>query len=369
MGELRIGTVYNSSSEGITKRIIVRNATESWAHDNSDGIVNTENYSFKYDWSKHSNNVNVEFNQAHIAVEKNQTSVSRKKKLEGKTVAIIGDSIMALMSNPYVSGNTTSFVGTNGETYERSQLTLIGSLFYVTSSLVNGEVTEDSILVDRHNSKQSGLDAQNWNMLKEKIECLDIINCGISGAWIPETTISTSYPTWNDTDTCCISNGAKWLKRLVDEGRKKPSLIVIWAGTNSLGLDMSNYDEIMAVDWAILNNNVEGAKYRKTFLGGIRYTLEYLYRNFPYARIMVLSPIQADPSVGGRTYEKLCKASEALKKMSDRYACLWADALHETGIVSFFEPKKYLYDGVHPQYEGKILFANYLSNKINNLFF
>ena len=370
LGEIRIGTVYNSPSEKIIKRIILRTATTEWYFDNVDE-VNTENFSFAYDWSKHSNNINVEFSQAHIAVGKNPSSVIPKKvyKFSKKTLAIIGDSIMALMSNTNISGNVKSYIGTDGKSYERSQLTLIGSLFYVTSSLVSGKVTENSILVDRHNSKQAEFDVQNWNKLKEILACEDIINCGIAGARIPETTISTSNPTWDDVDTCCISNGAKWLKRLVDGGRKSPDMIVIWAGTNSLDSDMSNYDEIMAVDWETLNNNIEGAKYRKTFFGGIRYTLEYLYRNFPNTHIMILSPIQAAESMGGRTYVKSNKACEALKKMSDRYACLWADALHEIGIVNFYEPHKYLYDGVHPNYDGKVLFANYLANKIESLYF
>ena len=370
LGEIRIGTVYNSPSEKIIKRIILRTATTEWYFDNVDE-VNTENFSFAYDWSKHSNNINAEFSQAHIAVGKNPSSVIPKKvyKFSKKTLAIIGDSIMALMSNTNISGNVKSYIGTDGKSYERSQLTLIGSLFYVTSSLVSGKVTENSILVDRHNSKQAEFDVQNWNKLKEILACEDIINCGIAGARIPETTISTSNPTWDDVDTCCISNGAKWLKRLVDGGRKSPDMIVIWAGTNSLDSDMSNYDEIMAVDWETLNNNIEGAKYRKTFFGGIRYTLEYLYRNFPNTHIMILSPIQAAESMGGRTYVKSNKACEALKKMSDRYACLWADALHEIGIVNFYEPHKYLYDGVHPNYDGKVLFANYLANKIESLYF
>ena len=370
LGEIRIGTVYNSSSENITKRIIVRTATTEWDFDNADE-VNTENFSFAYDWDKHTNNINADFPQAHIKAVYNPSSVIPKKvyKFNNKVLAIIGDSIMALMSNSDISGNVKSYIGTDGKSYERSQLTLIGSLFYATSSLVNGEVTKNSILVDRHNSKQAELDVQNWNKLKEILACEDIINCGIAGARIPETTISTSNPTWDDTDTCCISNGVKWLKRLVDEGRQSPDMIVIWAGTNSLDSDMSNYDEIMAVDWETLNNNIEGAKYRKTFFGGIRFTLEYLYRNFPNTRIMILSPIQAAESVGGRTYVKSNKASQAFKKISDRYACLWADALHEIGIVNLYEPHKYLYDGVHPNYEGKVLFANYLANKIENLYF
>jgi hypothetical protein len=370
LGEIRIGTVYNSPSEKIIKRIIVRTATTEWAFDNADE-VNTEYFSFAYDWSKHSNNINVEFPQAKIKVVYNPSSVIPKKvyKFSKKTLAIIGDSIMALMSNTNISGNVKSYIGTDGKSYERSQLTLIGSLFYATSSLVNGEVTENSILVDRHNSKQTELDVQNWNGLKEILACEDIINCGIAGARIPETTISTSNPTWDDIDTCCISNGAKWLKRLVDGGRQSPDMIVIWAGTNNLDSDMTNYDEIMAVDWETLNNNVEGAKYRNTFFGGIRYTLEYLYRNFPSASVMVLSPIQAVESVGGRTYVKSNKACEALKKMSDRYACLWADALHEIGIVNFYEPHKYLYDGMHPNYEGKVLFAKYLASRIETLIF
>ena len=78
LGEIRIGTVYNSSSENITKRIIVRTATTSQSFDNVDE-VNTENFSFAYDWDKHTNNINVEFPQAHIKVVYNPSSVIPKK--------------------------------------------------------------------------------------------------------------------------------------------------------------------------------------------------------------------------------------------------------------------------------------------------
>ena len=68
LGEIRIGTVYNTDS--ITKRIIVRTATRSWFFENKDE-VNTENFSFAYDWDKHVNNINVEYNGAKIVAVQN----------------------------------------------------------------------------------------------------------------------------------------------------------------------------------------------------------------------------------------------------------------------------------------------------------
>jgi lysophospholipase L1-like esterase len=164
------------------------------------------------------------------------------------------------------------------------------------------------------------------------------------------------------------------LKRLVTSGRQTPDAIMIWAGTNGAGQPSTdNYDEIMGLTWEVLSaNDNTGWTYRKTFYGGLRFTLEYLYRNFQYATIYIFSPVQTNPA-DYRTYSALTTTRNALEKMAKRYACIFCDALTESGIVDLFEKADgtgyWLGDGLHPKAAGKVLMKNYAHRKITTTYY
>lgn len=291
--------------------------------------------------------------------------------LGGKTIAILGDSIMMLMRNNYSGTNTVSYLGSDGNTYTYDQLTNINGKLYVTS--------DNSISCEVVNSDQSKLDTQNWDALKEKTGAADIINCGLGAGRVTEKEIITEYP-YPDGDrrTNCLSNEVRMLNRLVQGGRDEPDCILIWIGTNdannsnSNNIVADNFDEVMALDYNTIADDTLGRTYRQTFYGGLRYSLETLIRNYPYATIMVFTPVQTNPA-NQRTYENLIVVGNALKKMANRYSCIYVNALTDIGIVDLLEASDgsgfFLADGLHPNSDGKKLLANFTAKKLNTLYF
>ena len=301
-------------------------------------------------------------------VENKLTALDRKTDdLSGKTIAILGDSILMLQRTNYSGTNTVSYLGSDGNTYTYDQLTNINGKLFVTA--------DNTISCTVVNSNQNKLDNQNWEALKSKTGAADIINCGLGGATVKEKQIITEYP-YPDGDgkTGSLSNEVKMLKRLVQSGRSTPDCIVIWLGTNDANADFGadNYDEIMALDYNTLADDTLGRTYRQTFYGGLRYSLETLCREYPYATIIVFTPIQTNPA-NQRTYERLTTVGNALKKMADRYSCISVNALTEIGIVDLLEASdgsgNFLGDGLHPNADGKKLFANFTAKKLNTLYF
>lgn len=286
--------------------------------------------------------------------------------LSGKTIAILGDSIMALMATNVSRTNTTSYLGSDGNTYSIEQLTNINGKLCVTN--------DTSIICTVVNSNQEQIDNQNWDLLKTLTGAEDIINCGIGGAIITERPVITDYPySSNDHLTNGLTNEVRMLKRIVQGGKEEPDCIIIWAGTNDVTINFrtDNFDDIMALNYSTLADDTLGRDYRRTLYGGLRYILETLYREYPYAAIIVFTPIQSS-SRPYRTYERLSTISAAIKKMANRYGCVCVDALDEIGIVDLFEEsgsETFLSDGVHPNVDGKQLMANFTAKKLNQLYF
>lgn len=127
----------------------------------------------------------------------------------------------------------------------------------------------------------------------------------------------------------------------------------------------------MALDYNTLADDSLGRSHRRTFYGGLRYILETLCREYPYATIFVFTPIQSS-SRPCRTYENLSNISNVIKKMANRYSCICVDALNEISIVDLFEEagaRTFLSDGLHPNTDGKQLMANFTAKKLNQLYF
>jgi hypothetical protein len=149
---------------------------------------------------------------------------------------------------------------------------------------------------------------------------------------------------------------------------------MIWLGTNGAGQPSSdNYETVMATSYSDLMA-AGGKALRNTFYGGLRSSLELIYRNFPECTVFIFSPIQTNPT-NYRTYELLTITRDALKRMSDRYACLFEDALHEIGIVDYYENEindgssRFLYDGLHPNIKGRALMLHFAAKRLSTRYF
>lgn len=301
--------------------------------------------------------------------------LSQLSAIKGKNVAVLGDSIMMLMRTYNIGANTITYKGEDDIDYSYDNLTNVNGYLYVTSSLDEGSVVEGSIKCEIVNSQQSNYNSQDWKDLQEKLKASSVINFGLGGATIAEKDIITPYPYPDQGDlTNCLSNEVRWLVRRYESAEiPSPDCFIIWLGTNGAGQPSTdNYDEIMDLDWATLSDDALGRQYRKTFYGGLRYSIEMLYRKFKNSTICVLTPIQTNPE-NYRTYEKLSVTASAIIKMSQRYSCIHIDALNEIGIVDLFEKSDgtgyWLSDGLHPNSNGKKLISNYLSQRIHSLYF
>lgn len=295
-------------------------------------------------------------------------------QIQNKNLVVLGDSIMMLMRTNSVPSNTITYKDKVGNTYDYSLLTNVSGYLYVTSTLQDGQVVDTSVLVDIVNSSQNEFDLQNWNALKQFLGVQNLYNLGLGGATFTERQIITSYPYPDGNGwTTDLPNEVRWLIRRYDEGNiQYPDCIVIWMGTNGAGKPTSdNYEEIMLLTYDELNSN-EHYTERKTLYGGLRWSLETLYRKFKFSTIILVTPVQTNPE-NYRTYDKLTTTANAIKKMAGRYSCMVFDALNEIGVVDFFEKSDgsgyFLYDGVHPNSKGKILWKNYLGQKLKSLFF
>ena len=295
-------------------------------------------------------------------------------QIQNKNLVVLGDSVMMLMRTKSVPSNTITYKDKVGNTYDYSLLTNVSGYLYVTSTLQDGQVVDTSVLVDIVNSSQNEFDLQNWNALKQFLGVQNLYNLGLGGATFAERQIITSYPYPDGNGwTTDLPNEVRWLIRRYDEGNiQYPDCIVIWMGTNGAGEPSSdNYEKIMLLTYDELNSN-EHYTERKTLYGGLRWSLETLYRKFKFSTIILVTPVQTNPE-NYRTYNKLTTTANAIKKMAGRYSCMVFDALNEIGVVDFFEKSDgsgyFLYDGLHPSSRGKILWKNYLGQKLKSLFF
>lgn len=392
--DLCINTIYNS--ESLPKRFIIRTFDNSiqqiieFSDNHYEADTKFGYIIIDFDWDYFiANCTNINDTENKYIIIKSDAFVDKlyenEKKIElleksiltqiqNKNLVVLGDSIMMLMRTNSVPSNTITYKDKVGNIYDYSLLTNVSGYLYVTSTLQDGQVIDTSVLVDIVNSSQNEFDLQNWNALKQFLGVQNLYNLGLGGATFKERQIITSYPYPDGNGwTTDLPNEVRWLIRRYDEGNiQYPDCIVIWMGTNGAGEPTSdNYEEIMLLTYDELNSN-EHYTERKTLYGGLRWSLETLYRKFKFSTIILVTPVQTNPD-NYRTYDKLTTTANAIKKMAGRYSCMVFDALNEIGVVDFFEKSDgsgyFLYDGVHPNSKGKILWKNYLGQKLKSLFF
>ena len=383
--EVYIGGVAKVVTLGETFNIINVLTNNSQTIDNSDGAIHYISLSNNF---LRKENPKLFLDKPLTIKDKVDTIKDRIDTLENvvdesisyfsdKCVAVLGDSIMMVMSQGGIIGGESTYVGTDDVTYALSELTNIGGLLYVTSTLVDGQVVDGTtIQADVKNSNQESLNVETWPLLKEALGVNTLINTGRGGATIKGNVVTTAYPAHGHSTFNTMPNHCLELKRRVDAGEQIPNLIMMWAGTNDTAgfisngvwVEPTNFDEIMALDYEtqLLANTDAAMNYKKTFYGGLRFCLEYLTRNFPNATLMFFSPIMS--KVGQRTYDHQRAVGSYIKKMAERYSAVFVDACVEIGINDT-NMSTYLYDDLHPNNAGKILYTNFTNNKLRNLFF
>ena len=328
--------------------------------------------------------------------------------LFGKTIAVIGDSIMQNMGGPLPS-NTITLKNyddpTDTTVYQTSDATIVGGILYLTSSLSGGEVTEDSVRLEVVNSAQQTIDSWSWDYLKDKLHAKRVINCAQGGARFPEMGCVTEYPSVTPSDALLseairsFPNQVRMLKRLVADGvYDAPDVVVIWMGVNgTTGAMTDTLAEAMSYDWNTLSDDALGYTYRTKFYGAIRYGIESLYRAFPDTVIVFVSPVMtsrgnlkiSQDTAAYRGYDNLAATAEGIKSIAERYACLFFDALHQIGVANFAYRAdstqgsnevatgiplgnlipRFTRDGLHPNELGMKVWGNYLARMLKSNYF
>lgn len=212
---------------------------------------------------------------------------------------------------------------------EATAISTIGKVVYTlgSSSIMLMGTPQD---MDENN-------VRTWTALKNLLGASKLYNLGLGGGTWNALTTDTSYPVADDGATPYASNQIKWMKRLVDNGDYESPNIIFMQFTNGLQLPKTNFDEVMALTFSELEENLN---IRKTFYGGMRYAFELIYRYFPYASVFVSTGNQSNESFKHRGYGYISGGREGIEKMCDRYSIQMFNMMAEIGIVDMFEVGK-----------------------------
>lgn len=134
-------------------------------------------------------------------------------------------------------------------------------------------------------------------------------------------------------------------------------IIVVAAGTNDQGINMGSYATAMS-------KTTRESLDRTLFYEAVRWAFWTIRLNYPNAICFASTPVQR------AAYEPIPALSNAIKEMARRYNFIVIDAEFESGIVRDFEVAngagRYLTDGLHPNYDGKILLSKLFNREILN---
>lgn len=134
-------------------------------------------------------------------------------------------------------------------------------------------------------------------------------------------------------------------------------IIVVAAGTNDQGINMGSYATAMS-------KTTRESLDRTLFYEAVRWAFWTIRLNYPNAICFASTPVQR------AAYEPIPALSNAIKEIARRYNFIIIDAEFESGIVRDFEVAnsagRYLTDGLHPNYDGKILLSKLFNREILN---
>lgn len=104
-----------------------------------------------------------------------------------------------------------------------------------------------------------------------------------------------------------------------------------------------------------------------TFSGALRTTLSLIKEKYPEIRIILVSPIYCQLPGGLKSYEVdlgggiLDAYVQKEKEIAEEYGVEWIDLYYESGIWED-NVERYLFDGLHPTDEGKIVLGNKIAD-------
>ncbi|GAQ15420.1 hypothetical protein MODO_3116 [Myroides odoratimimus] len=143
---------------------------------------------------------------------------------------------------------------------------------------------------------------------------------------------------------------------------ERVDLIVLAAGTNDSKYNTENaYLEYVKYDYPNYDRKVH-------MVTGLMWAIESIKCIAPNVQIIISTPIQSNPT-GSRRFEITKQKRDRIVEVANYYGITVIDSFFESGISEKFETNdgengKYLYDGLHPNDQGKKLMGNFLVKKI-----
>lgn len=222
-----------------------------------------------------------------------------------------------------------------------------------------------------------------FNAMKTKFGISSAYNLAVSGAkW--RHSDGSKYllsPASNSGDDNIVTNQVYTLIERCSrqEGASgyipTPDIVLIHCGTNdgptSLGTpaDVFNYSTTSSsaylANWDVENETYTNTAMMKTTSGGIRFALDLLRTNFPYARIILTTPIY---TANQSQQSHIRQEGACIKDCGSYMAYPVIDLGYESGI---FVANAGLYlnqDGLHPNYRGGKVLADIIGSRLCAMF-
>lgn len=185
----------------------------------------------------------------------------------------------------------------------------------------------------------------NWpRFAKDMLQMSDFKNYAKSGASFREYIGQLTWQKISHQVQTAINNN------------ENPDIIVLACGTNDGTTNLGDYTTAMSKDIANLDMSLTA--------DAMRYALYKIREKFPNATCFYSTQLQrADVETADRE-----NANSLMVKLAKRYGFNVIDSMHESGIVKDFEVwqqnGRYLSDGLHPNFSGQQVQANYIVSEI-----
>ena len=170
------------------------------------------------------------------------------------------------------------------------------------------------------------------------------------------------------------------LLRLLEDKKTgySPDMITVLCGLNDAAYStlrpvLGSYEEAFATDLSGVTpqqwfDDPAYKELRETVYGSLRFFLQTLIREFPYANIVVITPQQVNN--GTYTYERIEPICRALREVCRRYSVPVIDMFWESGVSDMGNLNE-LYvgsDRIHPNAQGEYLLYVYLEKRLRQMY-
>ena len=206
---------------------------------------------------------------------------------------------------------------------------------------------------------------------KEKILFKGVRNYALSGAAWTNTGSTQVDLTTSETGTTANNVIFNQMNRLINDvdnnGADAPDYIMILAGINDAYFrgDAALYNDFAQSDWATVGGSTPYIGNRvittcTSIYKSMRYVAEMIWSKFPYAQVMVTTPLQSESHEDAR--RTIC---ELIKKSSREFA--WVVIDQDESNLSLLKEKianrPMTADGLHPTEKGAEIIGNWLASQ------